>query len=187
MIQNVKTILYILTFLGQLSLVVVLVGWIASRLIPATRSRYDTLLQKAFQGREMIYAFLVAAVAMTGSLFFSEVAKYSPCLLCWYQRIAMYPIVLLAGIQAFKKQATIRLHVLALSIVGALIALYHYLLQIGIIPPTSCSEVGASISCSQRFTMGFGYITISMMALTAFVMIASYMGIGIYLEKKKKI
>ena len=94
----------------------------------------------------------------------------------------MYPQVILLGMAWLKKDYGIILYSLALSVIGALIAGYHYLLQIGLVPSVNCSAVGYSISCSQRFVMQFGYITIPMMSLTAFLLIIIFMAI---LKKKK--
>lgn len=113
---------------------------------------------------------LMAALAMTGSLFYSDIAHYTPCLLCWYQRIAMYPMVVigfLAGV-AKKKFSP---DMIALSAIGAIIAAYHYLLQIGWIVSTRCEDLGYSVSCSERFSMTYGFVTIPMMAFGVFVAI----------------
>ncbi|OGY68707.1 MAG: hypothetical protein A3B94_01990 [Candidatus Jacksonbacteria bacterium RIFCSPHIGHO2_02_FULL_43_10] len=112
---------------------------------------------------------------MLGSLFYSEIAGYEPCQLCWWQRILMYPQVILLGVAWLKEDQGIVLYSIALSSLGALIAGYNYLLQIGFVPSIGCSAVGYSINCSQRFVMQFGYITIPMMALTAFLLIISFM------------
>lgn len=117
------------------------------------------------------FIFVVALIATLGSLAYSDIIGYNPCKLCWFQRIAMYPLVILLAISIQKKSREIIDYVLALSIVGAVIAGYHYLLQLGIAPSLPCSAVGYSASCSERFVMQFGYITIPMMALTAFLMI----------------
>lgn len=127
--------------------------------------------------------FIVATVATSGSLFYSEIAKYDPCKLCWFQRIFMYPQVLLFGLALYKKERVIIDYVLSLSLIGFAIAFYHYLLQIDLVPSVVCDVVGYSVSCSQRFEMEYGYITIPMMSLTAFFIIAVSM---MLLKKYKK-
>lgn len=122
--------------------------------------------------RGIFFVFIVALVAMIGSLLYSEVVGYEPCKLCWYQRIFMYSQVFLLLTALIKKDLKITAYSLVLSIIGAIIALYHYLLQIGIAPNLPCSAVGYSVSCSQRFILQFGYITLPMMSLTAFLLIA---------------
>lgn len=116
-------------------------------------------------------AFLVALAATSGSLFYSEIAGYEPCVLCWFQRIFMYPQVVLFAVALFKKDRSIIDYAKALSLIGMVIAGYHYLLQIGLAPSITCGAVGYSVSCAKRFVMEFGYITLPMMGLTAFAAI----------------
>ena len=116
-------------------------------------------------------AFLVSLGATVGSLFLSEIAQFEPCKLCWFQRIFMYPQVFLLGIALWKKDLGIYTYSIALSAIGAIIAGYHYLLQIGVAPALPCSAVGYSADCSQRFILQFGYITIPLMAFSAFLLI----------------
>ncbi len=118
-----------------------------------------------------IFAFVIALTATGGSLFYSEVAKFTPCLLCWWQRIFMYPQVLLLALGIVKKDKNIADYVMGMSLVGGLISFYHYYIQLGGNTLIPCSTVGYSASCSQRFSLEFGYITIPMMALSAFAAI----------------
>ncbi|MBI1866561.1 MAG: disulfide bond formation protein B [Candidatus Staskawiczbacteria bacterium] len=128
-----------------------------------------------FAEHAITFSFIVVVVATLGSLFYSEVAGYEPCKLCWFQRILMYPQVILLGMALLKKDKSIVPYSIVLSAFGSLIAGYHYLLQLGILPSINCSVIGYSISCSQRFVMGFGYITIPMMSLTVFLLIIIFM------------
>lgn len=168
--QLVSNILGLLTVIGDILIVGFLLLWLASFVLKPARHWLDKLTV-FMKDKALLFSFLVSAIAMSGSLYFSEVAKYTPCLLCWYQRIAMYPLVAVQGVSLFKKRIHIWDHVLVLSIIGIVIAGYHYLLQIGIVPPPSCSELGYASACSDRFTLNFGYITISMMSFTAFGLI----------------
>lgn len=116
-----------------------------------------------------LLAFFVALAALLGSLYFSDVLGYEPCKLCWYQRILMYPQTLLLGFALIRaERREIWRYVVLLSFVGMLFAGFHYIsqvLDIGL----PCSAIGYSASCSERFFLTYGYITIPMMALTAFV------------------
>lgn len=124
----------------------------------------------------MLLALVVAVVATTGSLFYSEIAGYEPCTLCWYQRILMYPQVLLLGLAVIGGNASCAVTpCLILSLGGMGVAAFHYLLQLGVLAPTSCSAVGYAVSCAERFMMHFGYITIPLMAFTAFALITMAM------------
>lgn len=115
-------------------------------------------------------AWLQALVATVGSLFFSEVMKLSPCVLCWYQRIVMYPLVLVLGVGIVSEDKKVHRYVLPLSVLGTLIALYHNVLYYGIIPE-SIQPCTTGVSCTTRFFAWFGFITIPLMSLVAFIVI----------------
>lgn len=121
--------------------------------------------------RAVLFSFIVALVAMLGSLFYSEVAGFDPCKLCWLQRIFMYPQAIIFGLALLKRDRHLSDYGIVLSSVGAVIAGYHYLLQRGIAPAASCGVVGYSVSCARVFVMNFGYITIPLMAFSAFLLI----------------
>lgn len=120
----------------------------------------------------LLFGLFVALAGTLGSLFYSEIAGYAPCKLCWIQRIFMYPQVLLFGIALWKKDKKVWMYAVPLSVIGGAIAMYHYMLQIGILGKNlPCSSVGYSARCSEQFMLTFGYITIPMMAITAFALI----------------
>ena len=129
-----------------------------------------------FSKHGMFLAFIVALVAMLGSLTYSDILLYEPCKLCWFQRICMYPLVVLLGLGLIRKDSDVSFYALILAILGAPIAFYHYLVQLGLVK-AGCSTVGYSVSCAKYFTMSFGYITIPMMALTAFAMIIAFLAL----------
>jgi disulfide bond formation protein DsbB len=116
-------------------------------------------------------ATLVAAIAMAGSLYFSEVVHFIPCELCWYQRIATYPLVLLLGIAAARRDLGIRPYVIALSLIGALISAYHVVIQR--IPSLSTGACSVDAPCTAINLEVFGFVTIPFLALAAFLLIAA--------------
>ena len=121
--------------------------------------------------RILLYvAWIVALVATVGSLFFSEVMQLPPCVLCWYQRIAMYPLVLVLGVGILTRDARVKLYALPIVLVGLAVAIYHNLLYYGILPE-SVAPCVEGISCTSRQIEWLGFITIPLMALTAFVAI----------------
>jgi disulfide bond formation protein DsbB len=123
-----------------------------------------------FRDRAVLVAFLSALLATIGSLIYSDVIGYEPCKLCWFQRIAMYPQALVLGMALFRKDMSVRIYALVLSIIGAAIALYHYVGQLGFNPfGLECLAIGYSSSCSKNFVLQLGYITIPMMAFSAFL------------------
>lgn len=127
-------------------------------------------------------AWSIALVATVGSLFFSEIMELPPCVLCWYQRIAMYPLVLIIGTGIVLHDVRLKIYALPLCLIGLAISVYHNLLYYGIIPEsiTPCTE---GISCTSRQIEWLGFITIPLMALTAFVGIA--ICLIIYRKKEK--
>jgi len=84
---------------------------------------------KAAHKYGLFVSWIIACIATIGSLAFSEIREVAPCTLCWYQRIAMFPLALILGIAAFRKEYLIIPYALPLSIIGMLIALFHLLLQ----------------------------------------------------------
>jgi disulfide bond formation protein DsbB len=120
------------------------------------------------RGILLYLAWVVALLATVGSLFFSEVMGLPPCALCWYQRIAIYPLILIIGTGIVLRDARVRAYALPLALAGLAVSVYHNLLYYGIIPETltPCSE-GAS--CTERQLEWFGFITIPLMGLASFV------------------
>ncbi|MBI4250324.1 disulfide bond formation protein B [Candidatus Uhrbacteria bacterium] len=115
--------------------------------------------------------FIIALIAMLGSLFYSEIAGYEPCKLCWLQRIFMYPQTILMALAIAWRTGVIANACGVLSGIGAFIAGYHYLLQVGVVKGVECGAVGYSVACSKVFVMNYGYITIPLMAFSAFILI----------------
>ncbi|HEX6977072.1 MAG TPA: disulfide oxidoreductase [Patescibacteria group bacterium] len=122
--------------------------------------------------KENIYyiAWVQVLVATLGSLYFSEVLKYTPCVLCWYQRIFMYPQVFIIAVGIYRKDKNLPYYVLPLTIVGWVIAFYHNLLYYHIVSEnlTPCS---LNVPCTTRFFAWFGIITIPLLSLTAFTVV----------------
>jgi len=120
-------------------------------------------------------AFAVALTAMLGSLYYSEIAGFVPCTLCWYQRILMYPLSLIMLVGIVKQDEYLPNYVLPFSIIGIGVSTYHYLIQQGIFThPATCS---IGIPCNLSYVNYFGFITIPFLALTAFVLITVIMAI----------
>lgn len=115
-------------------------------------------------------AWLVAIVATGGSLYLSEIALYEPCKLCWFQRIFMYPLVLILGIAAYENNKRIVKYALPLSIIGGCISLWHVLEQ-NIPELAAITPCKVGIPCNFDYLNWFGFITIPMLALIAFILI----------------
>lgn len=118
------------------------------------------------------WAWWTALTASAGSLFFSEVMKLPPCSLCWYQRIAMYPLVLIIGTGILLKDERLRFYALPISLTGLTISLYHNLLYYKVIPD-SITPCTSGVSCTSRQIEWFGFLTIPLMSLTAFLIVSA--------------
>lgn len=115
--------------------------------------------------------WLIASVSTLGSLFFSEVMELPACSLCWYQRIFMFPLVLIfmAGLFPFDKKVVN--YALPMTIVGWAITFYHQLLYAGIIPE-SMQPCTQGVSCTESYLDLFGFVTIPLLSLLSFTSIA---------------
>jgi len=119
----------------------------------------------------LLFAFVISLAAMLGSLYYSEILGYNPCKLCWLQRIFIYPQTFLFGVALIIKDRKIAIYSIVLSFFGGLIASFHYWLQISNTLSFSCDVIGNSSSCTEKFFLQFGYITIPVMALTVFILL----------------
>ena len=118
-------------------------------------------------------AFVIALVATLGSLYYSEIAGYLPCRLCWYQRILMYPLVVVTLVGALKRDEYLPAYVLPLSLIGLLVSGYHVLMEKGVFPPSA--TCAADVPCNITYVNYLGFITIAVMAFTAFLLITLIM------------
>jgi disulfide bond formation protein DsbB/cytochrome c5 len=120
--------------------------------------------------RSLYLALLAAWVATLGSLYFSEVAGYVPCVLCWYQRILMYPLALVLAIGLLRRDPHLPVYVLPFSLTGLGIATYHYLLEkTDLFSHATVCQAG--VSCVTAWINWFGFITIPLLSLVAFLII----------------
>lgn len=171
MVDNVTSLLSWLTLLSSVALAVA-VATFCYWYITDKKAISKKPLLTFFASKGLFLAFIVSLTAMLGSLFYSDAAHYTPCKLCWYQRIFMYPQVFLLGIALYREEKHIAIYAAALSFIGGIIALYHYFLQISVVPDIMpCDQLGYSASCSESFVTNLGYITIPMMAFTAFCLL----------------
>ncbi len=133
---------------------------------PASSTSILTLLSDT----GLLVALLAACLATAGSLFFSEVWGWIPCVLCWYQRILMYPLVAVLAVGILRRDPAVYAYVLPLSLAGMAMSLYHYLLiKTDLFPPPACQ---AGIPCDIDYLNLFGFINIPFLALLAFAIIS---------------
>lgn len=158
----------ILNFVNKLLSVCVIISQIFIVLILL----YYLFLQKKYPivrqflgGNGIRFSILIALFATLGSLFYSNIAGFAPCNLCWFQRIFMYPEVIILGLALFKKETKIVDYALILAMIGWFISIYHNYIYYKGLSSVVC-RIGES--CAIPYVTEFGYISIPMMALTAF-------------------
>ena len=115
----------------------------------------------------LFFCWLIASISAMGSLFFSFVMEFAPCVLCWYQRIFLFPLVLILAIGLFPFDKKVVKYALPLAIVGWLTAAYHNLLYAGIIPE-SIQPCSKGVSCTEEYINLFGFLSIPMLSLLSF-------------------
>ncbi len=115
------------------------------------------------------WAWVVALIATSGSLYFSDVRGLLPCLLCWYQRIAMYPLVLVLVVGLLRGDSDVWRFALPLPIVGLAISTYHVALQYQ--PSLEVLECTTGVPCTARLLVVYGFVSIPVMASAAFLLI----------------
>ncbi len=116
-------------------------------------------------------AAIVAVGATVGSLYFSEVADYLPCKLCWYQRIAMYPLALIIPLALHRRDVRVLTYAKILCWIGAAVSAYHVQLQWF---PDQSSTCDAFNPCTGRWVEAFGWMTIPQMAGISFLLIIHF-------------
>lgn len=117
-------------------------------------------------------SWLIACASTLGSLFFSEVMHYAPCVLCWYQRIFMYPLVLILPIGLLTSDRNLVRYAVPLSGVGLLIAIFHLLLVAGYIPE-SLKPCTQGVPCSEVQVQWLGFVTIPLLSALSFLLITT--------------
>lgn len=122
-------------------------------------------------GAAIWVAWLVALVATVGSLIYSEVIHFEPCRLCWFQRIAMYPMAVILLVGAIRKDTAVKLYALPLALGGLAISIWHYLIQTfpALEGSGSCDP---SVPCSAKYVDIFAFVSIPFMAGAGFTLIA---------------
>jgi disulfide bond formation protein DsbB len=134
--------------------------------------------------RTMIFlAWLVAAISTLGALFFGEVMQLPPCVLCWYQRIFMFPLALILPIGLFPYDRKVIRYALPLAVPGWLFALFHQLLVMGVIPESirPCTQ---GVPCSAKVIEWFGFLTIPLLSVAAFSTIIALLLFIYYRDSK---
>ncbi|MCX7620526.1 MAG: disulfide bond formation protein B [Acidimicrobiales bacterium] len=153
-----------------IAIATVLADRVAAPASPAHRWR-DDLRRVALP-----LAAMVMTVTMLGSLYYSEIAGYTPCKLCWLQRICAYPLAVVLVIAAIRRDAGIRPYAITLAAIGMPISIYHSWIQW--FPPSSgTSFCTTDAPCTERWVFEFGFVTLPFMALSAFLFTLASMAV----------
>ena len=176
MTRDLTVTIALLGVLGQLLLgafaVVVMLALLGLR-VPLR------LVSERLEGYELWLAFLIAALATAGSLFFSEVADFPPCKLCWFQRIFMYPVAITTLFAAVFDDRRAARCLLPLPVLGLGFSVYHVLVERGVVRETSSCEISAPGGCAVRWVDEFGYVTIPGLAGTAFALLIVVLSLAV--------
>lgn len=141
-------------------------------------------MKKTILNNIVYIALFQAIIATLGSLFFSEVLHFPPCVLCWYQRICMYPLVVIITTAVLRKDKNVHFYVLPLATIGWVIALYHNLLYYKLIPE-SLKPCVTGVSCTTKYIEWFGFVTIPLLSFIAFTVIIICMTLFYSTTKKR--
>ncbi len=173
MTHTTIVVLAVLGVVGQVLAVLMIV--IAVAALFGLRALLDGV-RSILWGYELWAAFVVAAIATGGSLFFSEIAGFVPCELCWYQRICMYPLSILTLLIAVHRDYRVARYLLPLPVVGAGVSVYHLLVENHVVSTPQGCQIGAG--CTVKWINEFGYMTIPTLALTAFVLLIGFLALA---------
>jgi disulfide bond formation protein DsbB len=172
MTHDVIVILAALGVAGQvLAVLLVLVGlsWLVGFRGPGDWLRWT------LEGYELWCVFLVSSIATGGSLFFSEIAGFIPCELCWYQRICMYPLSIITLLAALANDRRVARYLLPLPLVGAGVSVYHLLVENGVVEQAKACLISAPGGCATKWIEEVGYVTIPVLALTGFALCFAFL------------
>jgi disulfide bond formation protein DsbB len=163
-----------MTAAAQAFLVVMLCAWLIQLATGGRRRAFDAIAS-LIERDALRLAWLVATVGTLGSLWMSEVEKFLPCQLCWYQRIALYPLAVILLVALIRNDRQVWRYVVPLALIGAAVSGYHVQLELFPDQATTCS---ATVPCTTIWFKELGYITIPVMAGTALLTTALLSLIG---------
>jgi disulfide bond formation protein DsbB len=170
---TINTFLALATIAVYVVVAAGLVLWIGSRWSPALDRAYR-LVRESIRDHALTFAALVGVGSIAASLYYSEIAAFPPCPLCWYGRIAMYPLGLILVIAAFTRDRGVRIYAAPLALIGGGIGVYNYLLHL--FPGLESGACSVEASCATPYVWEFGFISIPLMGIAAFAFILLLLG-----------
>jgi hypothetical protein len=167
-VSAMSTLFALLTVIADLAVLAILVIGVGARWSASLRGARDGLCDLMSE-TGLWLAWLVALTATLGSLYYSEVAHFVPCKLCWYQRIGIYPLAVVLLLAAIRRDRAIRFYAIPVAAISAAISTYHY--QLERFPNQASPSCSVEAPCTVVWVWRFHYISIAMMALSAALLI----------------
>jgi len=159
-----NNIISLIILLGNVFFVLIIIAFF-TRSVNLSKKFLNLVKRYSYQS-----LFLLSFGGVVGSLIYSEIIGFAPCILCWYQRIFLYSIAILTAVALIKKEKVLNAYLLSLAIPGAIIGFYQYAVTVlGAPSLTPCTVEGGS--CAITYFVNFGYITIPFMAFSTFALI----------------
>ncbi len=163
----------VLTIAADVAVALAVLAALAALVSPRARSTVGSFA-RAVAPQSVLFAWIVAMVTTLGSLYYSEHAGFVPCELCWYQRIVMYPLVVVLGVALLRRDRAVWITTLVFVGIGAPLSLYHWLVER--VPAfeesSSCSAI---TPCNTPWFEKLGFVTLAWMAMSAFLLIGALM------------
>ena len=167
MISNIQSFIPFAIVLSHAVLVLLILALVF-------KNSYGEKVVRFVGKKAILLGFLVSLASISGSLFYSELVGFTPCVLCWWQRVFLYPQVVLFAVALWKRKTDVFAYAVPLVSLSAILSLYHQFVYMGGKSLLPCTALGGA--CSKIYVLEFGYITIPMMSLTAalFILILAW-------------
>ena len=166
--ETMRLFFAMLAIAANIAVIAYVVVVIAAKWSPAASAWRDRF-NESLRGHELTFGAIASGTATLGSLYLSEIVHLIPCTLCWYQRIAMYPLAVILTIAAVRRDFGMRIYATVIAGIGGLIAAYHYLIQwFPDLEGTSCTT---SVPCTGVWFREFGFVSIPYLALSTYALV----------------
>ena len=183
-VDTANTFFTILTLLANLAVAVALVLALAALVSQSARAFAARVVDQVGPSARAL-AWLVAGVATLGSLYYSEIADFVPCRLCWFQRICMYPLAVILLVGLLLRDRRVRYYAAPFVVVGAPISLYHWLMERGVF--SESSSCSATVPCAVPWFEELGYVTLAFMAMSGFLLIGTLLVVDAIWDRRETV
>jgi len=186
--ENLNLVTSLGAVIGQVALVLLFMSWLFAYVSGDDTWSLTQKIVREYSNWIMPVSFVIVAIAVLASLLYSEVIGFVPCELCWWQRVLMYPQLIILGLAVWKKTKDAAIYCLTLSSIGAVVAGYHFYGQSfnpNALP--ACDIIAGATSCAVKYFAEFGFVTLPLMAFTTFVLIMIGMLLHMSSEKMTQV